>query len=75
MSKMPLPALPTLNGFGETVQEIDTMINTYQKHIADLNKILALGSAAGKAAAQQKLTQEQKVLDELLTKRDDLLQD
>jgi len=75
LSKMPLPALPTLNGFGETVQEIDTMINTYQKHIADLNKILALGSAAGKAAAQQKLTQEQKVLDELLTKRDDLLQD
>jgi hypothetical protein len=64
-----------LAGFGETTQELDKMIDTYQKHIADLNKILAIGSATGKAAAQQKLAQEQKVLSELLTKRDDSLQD
>lgn len=62
-------------GFGETVEELDAMIDKYQKHIVSLKKVLAVGSAQGKAIAQQKLAQEEKVLAELLERREDELQD
>lgn len=74
-----LPALPApfsgLAGFGETIDELDKKIDTYQNHIAALNKILAVGSQAGKKQAQEKLVKEQAILKDLLAKREDLLQD
>jgi len=78
LSTISLPALPGLSGlsgFGETVEELDKKIDTYQKHIAALNKVLAVGSPAGKQQARQKIAQEQKVLQELLDSREDLVQD
>lgn len=78
LSSASLPALPGLSGlagFGETVEELDQKIDTYQKHIAALNKVLTVGSPAGKQQAQQKIAQEQKVLQELLATREDLVQD
>lgn len=74
-----MPALPAplsgLAGLGETVTELDAKIDTYQKHIAALNKVLAIGSPAGKKQAQEKLAKEQAILENLLAKREDLLQD
>jgi len=74
-NKLSASSLPALSGFGETLPELETMIETYQKHIADLNKIVVAGSSAGKQQAQQKIAQEQTVLDDLLSKREDMLSD
>jgi hypothetical protein len=78
LSSTSLPALPGMSGLaglGETVEELDKKIDTYQKHIASLNKVLAVGSPAGKQQAALKLAAEQGILDDLLAKREDFLQD
>jgi hypothetical protein len=81
LSSASLPALPGMSGlaglagFGETVEELDKKIDTYQKHIAALNKVMAAGTPAGKQQAALKLAAEQGILDDLLAKREDFLQD
>ena len=52
-----------------TISHIDTDIVKYQKNIAGLNKIMRIGSDAGKRMAARKLTDANKNLEVLLQKR------
>lgn len=53
-------------GLGETPEELDKLIDKYQKHIFDLKRVIMSGSSEGKIVAQKKLEQEEKILKKLL---------
>ena len=58
-----------------SLEDLDKKIDIYQKHIAALNKILAVGSPEGKVQASKKIAAEQAILKTLLDRRENLLQD
>ncbi|RJR09561.1 hypothetical protein C4588_04750 [Candidatus Parcubacteria bacterium] len=60
---------PALSGFGETSQEINEKIKLYQKHISDLRRIVAGGTPAGRTAALKKISEEEKLIENLLAQR------
>jgi hypothetical protein len=66
---------PLTKPLTNSLENLDKMIDTYQQHIAALNKILAVGSPGGKVQAAKKLAEEQKSLKVLLDKRENLVQD
>lgn len=63
------------SGFGaeQTVEEIDKKIEIYNKHIADLKKIIMVGSKKGKEAAKIKLVDVESKLKELHKLRDEAI--
>lgn len=69
------PKKPLKKPLTNSLESLDKMIDTYQQHIAALNKILAVGSPEGKVQAAKKLAEEQKSLKVLLDKRENLVQD
>ena len=69
------PKKPLKKPLTNSLENLDKMIDTYQQHIAALNKILAVGSPEGKVQAAKKLAEEQKSLKVLLDKRENLVQD